>query len=98
MCPLNMRLVFLLLLVLLLSCSHDCALASSQELRPSSGWRRMMRRVKSSKSGHGLGGGGAGDGRGVYHLPLPSPPPPFLPPSRLPSPSIPPPPEALSLP
>ncbi|KAG7604917.1 hypothetical protein ISN45_At05g039500 [Arabidopsis thaliana x Arabidopsis arenosa] len=93
--PLNLRLLLLLLVVLLLSCSN-CALTSSQELRPLSGWRRMMRRVKSSNSGHGKGGGGRGDGCGVYHLPLPSPPPPLLPPLRVPS--SPPPSEALSLP
>nr|P0DO60.1 RecName: Full=Serine rich endogenous peptide 3; Short=AtSCOOP3; AltName: Full=Phytocytokine SCOOP3; AltName: Full=Probable precursor of serine rich endogenous peptide phytocytokine 3; Flags: Precursor [Arabidopsis thaliana] len=47
--PLNLRLLLLLLVVLLPSCSN-CALTSSQELRPSSEWRRKMITVWSKSS------------------------------------------------
>ncbi|CAH2046471.1 unnamed protein product [Thlaspi arvense] len=70
--PSKLGLVLLLLVILLVQCFNECALASPQKLRPSSGWRRKMARVKSSKSDRGSGGGPGGG----YHLPLPPPPPP----------------------
>ncbi|KFK44828.1 hypothetical protein AALP_AA1G308000 [Arabis alpina] len=76
--PSNLGLVFLLLLVVLVSCSNGCALASPQELHPSSGLRREMRLVKSSYSRRAGGHGGRG---GVHHGGRGPPPPLTSPPS-----------------
>ncbi|ESQ39526.1 hypothetical protein EUTSA_v10001073mg [Eutrema salsugineum] len=62
--PSSLGLVFLLLVILLVLCSNDYALASPQKLHPSSGWRRQLVRVESSTSYRGGGYGGYGRSRG----------------------------------
>ncbi|CAA7041986.1 unnamed protein product [Microthlaspi erraticum] len=84
----NLRLVFLLLVILMISCTNGCALASPQKLRPSSGWRRKMVRVNPSLSGRG-GTGGGKRGPRIEPLPLFQPPPPLVSPPPSPSSKLP---------
>ncbi|CAL9242386.1 unnamed protein product [Arabidopsis halleri] len=73
----NLRLVFLLLVVILVSSSIDRALASPEELLPLTGYRWRVKMIQSQRSrsyragGHG---GRYGPGHG-YYIPKPPPPP-----------------------
>ncbi|KAG7533090.1 hypothetical protein ISN45_Aa08g007270 [Arabidopsis thaliana x Arabidopsis arenosa] len=71
----NLRLVFFLLVVILVSSSIDRALASPQELLPLTGWRVKMIQSQRSRSNRSGGYGRRyGPGHG-YYIPKPPPPP-----------------------
>ncbi|CAH8278681.1 unnamed protein product [Arabidopsis lyrata] len=73
----NLRLVFLLLVVILVSCSIDRALASPQELLPLTGYRWRVKMIQSQPSRSNPSRGRSirdGPGHG-YYIPKPPPPP-----------------------